>query len=94
VSSLIEAGEPRKIRVSRPEPNGHTVPYHLEFTGDAGACAELASAAGWLRVKFFGGERFQDLKRTMRTLDLHTVCEKRALPQHGRVLGTWHCYFS
>ena len=44
----------------------------------------------WLRVKFFGGDRYQDLKRIMRTLDLHTVCEIGALPQHGRVLGTRH----
>ncbi|HEX7697789.1 MAG TPA: lipoyl synthase [Candidatus Acidoferrum sp.] len=37
----------------------------------------------WLRVKFFGGERFQDLKRTMRTLDLHTVCESARCPNMG-----------
>jgi len=37
----------------------------------------------WLRVKFFGGERYQDLKRTMRTLDLHTVCESARCPQYG-----------
>src|SRR5271166_3001639 len=29
----------------------------------------------WLRVRFFGGEHYQNLKRIMRTLDLHTVCE-------------------
>src|SRR2546429_3309785 len=34
----------------------------------------------WLRVKFPGGERFQDLKRLMRTLDLHTVCESARCP--------------
>jgi lipoic acid synthetase len=34
----------------------------------------------WLRVKFFGGERYQDLKRIMRTLDLHTVCESARCP--------------
>ena len=37
----------------------------------------------WLRVKFFGGERFQDLKRLMRTLDLHTVCESARCPNMG-----------
>jgi len=36
---------------------------------------EVHPRPAWLRVKFFGGERFQDLKRLMRTLDLHTVCE-------------------
>jgi len=37
----------------------------------------------WLRVKFFGGERFQDLKRLSRTLDLHTVCESARCPNMG-----------
>ena len=37
----------------------------------------------WLRVKFFGGDRFQDLKRLMRTLDLHTVCESARCPNMG-----------
>src|SRR5216110_80271 len=37
----------------------------------------------WLRVKFFGGDRFQDLKRLMRTLDLHTVCESARCPNIG-----------
>jgi lipoyl synthase len=37
----------------------------------------------WLRVKFFGGENFQDLKRIMRTLDLHTVCESARCPNMG-----------
>lgn len=38
---------------------------------------------GWLRVRFPGGERYQDLKRTMRTLDLHTVCESARCPNLG-----------
>jgi lipoic acid synthetase len=37
----------------------------------------------WLRVKFLGGTRYQDLKRTMRTLDLHTVCESARCPNMG-----------
>src|SRR6202140_160644 len=37
----------------------------------------------WLRVKFFGGERYQDLNRIMRTLDLHTVCESARCPNMG-----------
>src|ERR1700687_3857497 len=37
----------------------------------------------WLRVKFFGGERYQDLKRIMRLLDLHTVCESARCPNMG-----------
>jgi lipoic acid synthetase len=37
----------------------------------------------WLKVRFFGGENFQDLKRIMRTLDLHTVCESARCPNQG-----------
>jgi lipoyl synthase len=37
----------------------------------------------WLRVRFLGGARYQDLKRTMRTLDLHTVCESARCPNMG-----------
>jgi lipoic acid synthetase len=37
----------------------------------------------WLRVKFFGGERYHNLKRVMRTLDLHTVCESARCPNMG-----------
>src|SRR6202161_1622985 len=37
----------------------------------------------WLRVKYFGGPNYQDLKRIMRTLDLHTVCESARCPNMG-----------
>ena len=37
----------------------------------------------WLRVRFFGGENYQELKRIMRTLDLHTVCESARCPNVG-----------
>jgi lipoic acid synthetase len=37
----------------------------------------------WLRVRFFGGPRYQELKHTMRTLDLHTVCESARCPNMG-----------
>ncbi len=37
----------------------------------------------WLRVKFFGGPNSQDLKRIMRTLNLHTVCESARCPNMG-----------
>jgi lipoic acid synthetase len=37
----------------------------------------------WLRVKYFGGTNFQELKRTMRSLDLHTVCESARCPNMG-----------
>jgi lipoyl synthase len=37
----------------------------------------------WLRVKYFGGPNYQDLKRIMRMLDLHTVCESARCPNMG-----------
>jgi lipoic acid synthetase len=37
----------------------------------------------WLRVKFFGGDRYHNLKHVMRTLDLHTVCESARCPNMG-----------
>jgi lipoyl synthase len=45
--------------------------------------AEAHPRPDWLRVRFFGGERYQDLKRIMRTLDLHTVCESARCPNMG-----------
>jgi len=37
----------------------------------------------WLRVRFFGGQNYQELKRIMRTLNLHTVCESARCPNMG-----------
>ena len=37
----------------------------------------------WLKVRFFGGENYQELKRLMRTLGLHTVCESARCPNMG-----------
>ncbi len=37
----------------------------------------------WLRVKFFSGPNYQDLKRLMRTLGLNTVCESARCPNMG-----------
>lgn len=37
----------------------------------------------WLKVRFFGGENYQDLKRIMRSLGLHTVCESARCPNQG-----------
>jgi lipoyl synthase len=37
----------------------------------------------WLRVKFFNGPNYQDLKRIMRTLNLNTVCESARCPNMG-----------
>src|SRR6266576_896238 len=37
----------------------------------------------WLRVTFFNGPNYQDLKRIMRTLGLNTVCESARCPNMG-----------
>src|SRR5579864_950286 len=37
----------------------------------------------WLKVRFFGGQNYQDLKSIMRTLGLHTVCESARCPNMG-----------
>jgi len=37
----------------------------------------------WLKVRFFGGQNYQDLKIIMRTLGLHTVCESARCPNMG-----------
>src|SRR6202795_1060843 len=41
------------------------------------------SRPSWLRVRFFGGPNYQELKSIMRTLDLHTVCESARCPNMG-----------
>jgi len=37
----------------------------------------------WLKVRAPGGERYHDLKRTLRELDLYTVCEEARCPNVG-----------
>jgi lipoic acid synthetase len=47
------------------------------------AGAQVHPRPAWLKVRFFGGENYQDLKRIMRTLNLHTVCESARCPNQG-----------
>jgi len=49
----------------------------------AGVDENLHPRPDWLKVRFFGGENYQELKRIMRTLDLHTVCESARCPNMG-----------
>jgi lipoic acid synthetase len=37
----------------------------------------------WLRVRAPGGDRYHELKQTLRELDLHTVCEEARCPNVG-----------
>jgi len=43
----------------------------------------FAPKPDWLRVRAPGGERYHDLKRTLRELDLYTVCEEARCPNVG-----------
>ena len=45
--------------------------------------AEVHPRPPWLKVRFLGSENYQDLKRIMRHLDLHTVCESARCPNQG-----------
>jgi len=43
----------------------------------------FASKPAWLKVRAPGGERYNALKETFRSLDLHTVCEEARCPNVG-----------
>jgi lipoyl synthase len=63
-------------------------PFHIlsnEFAPSVEATPHLGvhPRPEWLKVRFFGGENYQDLKRIMRTLNLHTVCESARCPNQG-----------
>src|SRR3984893_3404070 len=58
-------------------------PFHIISNAPLAPPPGVHPRPDWLRVKFFGGERYQDLKRIMRTLDLHTVCESARCPNMG-----------
>jgi lipoic acid synthetase len=62
-------------------------PFHI--LPDSAALSSLTAPPGahprpdWLKVRFFNGENYQDLKRILRGLDLHTVCESARCPNQG-----------
>lgn len=59
-------------------------PFHiLPSTNPAIPLPVQHPRPSWLRVRFFGGSNYQELKRIMRTLDLHTVCESARCPNMG-----------
>ena len=47
------------------------------------ADGRFAPKPDWLKVRAPGGDRYHDLKRTLRDLDLHTVCEEARCPNVG-----------
>jgi lipoic acid synthetase len=47
----------------------------------------FAAKPPWLKVQAPGGERYNQLKQTFRSLDLHTVCEEARCPNVGECWG-------
>jgi lipoic acid synthetase len=53
----------------------------------AGGIPADARKPHWLRVPMPGGERYQRVKETLKTLRLHTVCEEAHCPNVGECWG-------
>jgi lipoic acid synthetase len=47
----------------------------------------FAPKPSWLKVRAPGGDRYHRLKATLRSLDLHTVCEEARCPNIGECWG-------
>ena len=58
-------------------------PFPILSNSPAAPPPEAHPRPPWLRVRFFGGPNYQELKRIMRTLELHTVCESARCPNMG-----------
>ena len=52
----------------------------MSAAAGAAARSPIMPKPGWLRIRLMGGDNYEDLKRIMRTLDLHTVCESARCP--------------
>ena len=68
---------------SSPEPPGSSSSPGMPGAGSPEPSVEVHPRPDWLKVRFFGGDNYQELKRIMRTLDLHTVCESARCPNQG-----------
>ena len=53
------------------------------MTLDGSNTSRFAPKPPWLKVRAPGGETYHELKRTLRKLDLHTVCEEARCPNVG-----------
>ena len=89
LSAEGEADEPR------PERPGGLGGRHAPPARSTDAAATLrargmpvdARKPGWLRVGVPGGERYQKVRETLRTLRLHTVCQEAHCPNMGECWG-------
>ena len=66
-----------------PSPGTHPRPFDPAEASGMQTTHSAQRRPEWLRVRFFGGSNYQELKRIMRTLDLHTVCESARCPNMG-----------
>src|SRR5204862_1163188 len=87
--SLYDVLESRKMRVSI-EPNGLSFPYHLERVGHVSAFADCASAARLAARQVFWWRAISGPEAHHAHAGSAHRLRERALPQHGRELGTWH----
>ena len=58
-------------------------PFHIVRNSAPVPSPQAHPRPDWLRVKFLGGENYQELKGIMRTLGLNTVCESARCPNMG-----------
>src|SRR5438093_11757955 len=60
-------------------------------SANGGGCAPRARSRqpkpDWLKVRMPGGGRYEHVKRTLRELNLHTVCEEASRPNVGECWG-------
>src|SRR5213593_1897388 len=77
---------PRRRRLYLPvvQTNGRDSAEHVNgYEAHSVGCAQTARPARrpeWLKVRIQTGPNYSDLKRIMRGLDLHTVCEEAGCP--------------
>jgi lipoic acid synthetase len=84
----ISHGLPRPaITACEPAPAVDAGPPRLYGLGMEGEAAQKPKKPDWLRVRLPGGERYNALKQTFRTLDLNTVCEEARCPNVGECWG-------
>ena len=62
--------------------------FHLDVVAEgADSPGECRTKPGWLKVRAPRGDNYTRLKRTLRGLDLHTVCEEAHCPNVGECWG-------
>ncbi len=64
-------------------PGAHLRPFDPATASGVQTTHSAQGKPDWLRVRFFGGQNYQELKRIMRTLGLNTVCESARCPNMG-----------